>query len=158
MAGDGTKASVQDSHFCLATDFEQKLADSIITNHLGAAQKMFAHCINTRALQTSVNQQARDQEVGRDLRRESRDGLGGSRPGASPSLADTEQPQGDDDGRKGGGMAGVIAMWQAHSCRQEIDSVKAQVKQKLKKANFAHPEYADKLDGVPNTTIKVSDR
>jgi hypothetical protein len=134
-----------DSRQCIAKDFDQVLANQIQAGQMGAAQKLFSECINTRALNESVRQQQADLKAGEDARDWKRKVLDGAPPDAQEKSKD-QQPK---EQEKGGGLAGVIAMWQAPQLvSQAIDSLKNDVRMDLKKANFAHPEYADMLDGV----------
>jgi hypothetical protein len=140
--GDINANSGFDARPCLTKNLDQVLADQIQAGQLGAAQKLFSECINTRALNQSVSQQRVELDSGEKARDWKRKALDGGAPDADAQ----EKPQ---EQEKGGGMAAVIGMWQAPQLvSQAIDTLKSDVRQDLVKAKFAHPEYADMLDGV----------
>ncbi|MDR3614849.1 MAG: hypothetical protein P4L53_14920 [Candidatus Obscuribacterales bacterium] len=142
--GDINANSGFDARQCIAKNLDQVLADQIQAGHIGAAQKLFSDCINTRALNESVQQQRADSKAGEEARDWKRKALDGG-------AADAQEPPKDQpkEQEKGGGLAAVIGMWQAPQLvSQAIDTLKSEVRMDLKEAHYAHPEYADMLDGV----------
>jgi hypothetical protein len=133
-----------DARQCVAKNLDQVLADQIQAGQLGAAQKLFSDCINTRALNDSIRQQKADLDAGEDTRDWKRKQLNGA-----PADAQEQQQKAPKEHERGGGLAAVVGMWQAPLLvSQATDTLKSQVRQDLIKSKYAHPEYANILDGV----------
>ena len=118
---------------CAAKNLDQVIATQIQDGKLGAAQKMFNDCITTRALQAATkNQEAESPQLAQNI--------ADKPPGKAQDSSDTERTDGMLAGR---------AVWQTPQLvSQAIDELKYEVRKDLTKAKFAHPEYADMLDGV----------